>query len=188
MKFWIGILTGIVLGVGGAVGGYFYMRYARLEDSGVVVIFTEEDIQARLGEEFPKSERLLEIIPVEIGEPKVRFLESSDRVELTIRAEAAVPLVQTYHAEGIFTTSLRYEASDHTLRISDVTVESFKATDLPEKFEDPLRKTMTLAAKNYLENHPVHTLDDDDYKDEMVKMLLKKVTVTKGTLEVKLGL
>jgi hypothetical protein len=189
MKFWLGILVGLILGISGTIAGYFFLGDTKLGyDDGLTVTFTEAEIQGRLGEKFPKSERLLDLIPVEIAEPRVRFLRGSNRVELTMEADVAVPWVQTYRTTGVFTTSIRYEPEDQTLRLSDIKVEDFDATNLPEKFKAPLRITLTAAADKYLNDHPVHQLEPKDYKGKMVKMLLREITVKEGELEVKLGL
>ena len=187
MKFWWGLLIGIILGVVGALGPGL-LKKTSIGSKGLVVTFTEAEIQERLEGKFPKSEKLLEIFPVEIGVPTVRFLDDSDRVELTMNAGVSVPFVQTYEAKGIFTTTIRYEQKDQTLRLSEVTVEGVEATNLPKKYEDPLRVTMTLAARKYLEDYPVHTLKQKDVKDELVRMFLKDLKVRNGRLEVTLGL
>lgn len=179
---------GLILGTVGTIAGYFILRDTKLGDDGLTVTFTEAEIQARLGEKFPKSERLLDFIPVEIGEPRVRFLGESERVELTMDVEIAVPLIRTYKTMGVFTTSIRYEAEDQTLRLSDITVEDVEATNLPENFKDPLRMMLTAVARKYLNDHPVHKLEPRDYKGEMVKMFFRKLKVKEGKLEVTLGL
>ena len=189
MKFWLRTLVGVILGISGTITGYYFLGDTKLGyDAGLTVTFTEADIQERLGEKFPKSERLLDLIPVEIAEPKVRFLGGSNRVELSMEAEVVVPLVQTYRTTGIFTTSLRYEPEDQTLRLSDIKVEDFNATNLPEKFRGPLKITLTAVADKYLSDHRVHKLEPKDFKGEMVKILLQEITVKHGKLEVKLGL
>ncbi|YCM45928.1 DUF1439 domain-containing protein [Verrucomicrobiaceae bacterium 227] len=188
MKLTIGVMAGLILGAVLTIAGYFILRETRLGDEGITITFTEAEIQGRLGEKFPQSDRILEIFPVEIGEPRVRFLGESNRVELTMEADISVPLVQTYHSKGVFTTSIRYEPEDQTLRLSDITVEGFEVTDLPKKFEPHLRTTLTLAARKYLQDHPVHTLEPKDYKGEMVKMFLREIKVEKGLLKVRLGL
>jgi len=169
------------------VAGYSLLRDTEFTREGLTVTFTEAEIQSRLGEKFPKSERLLDFIPVEIGEPRVRFLGGSNRVELTMEAHVAVPLMQTYETKGVFTSSIRYEPEDQTLRLSDIIVGGVEVTNLPKKFELPLRVTMTAAADKYLNDHPVHKLASKDYQGELVKMFLREIKVKKGKLEVTLG-
>ena len=188
MKFWLGILVGLVLGAAATIAGYLILKETDLGNDAVTLSFTEAEIQSRLGEKFPKSERLLEIIPVEIGVPRVRFLGESNRVELTMAADVAVPLMQTFETRGVFTTSIRYEQEDQTLRLSDITVEELDATNLPEKFKAPLNLTLTAVARKYLNDHPVYKLEPKDFKGEMVKIFLQELKVKEGRLEVRLGL
>lgn len=188
MKIWMGLMIGLLLGVAGTIGGYILLKNTELGDKGIVVVFTEEDIQGKLGRKFPKSERILEVIPVEIGEPFVKFLGDSNRVQITMEAVVAVPLVQTFQTEAVVTTSVRYEPKDYTLRLSDITVESFDVTSLPKNLKEPLRLALTAAARKYLDDYPVHEVDSDDFEDEMVQLFVKDLKVKKGRLEVRLGL
>ncbi|MGC6464140.1 MAG: DUF1439 domain-containing protein [Akkermansiaceae bacterium] len=188
MKLWVGLFIGILLGVAGTIGGYILLRETELGDEGVTIVFTEAEIQEKLGRKFPKSERLLEIIPVEIGEPYVKFLGESNRVQITMEADVSVPLVDTFKTEAVSTTSVRYEPKDYTLRLSDITMEDFRVSKLPENLQEPLSLALTAVARAYFDDYPVHEVDSKDFEDEMVQMFVKDLKVKKGRLEVRLGL
>ena len=184
MKFLMGMVTGSLL----TIVGYFVLRTLPIGNDAVVVTFTEAEIQEKIGKDFPKTEKILDLIPLVIQEPQVKFLGDSNRVQLTVNAEAGIPIVGTDEAQGVFTASIRYEDEDQTLRISRLTVESFKAQTLPERFEEPVRLLMTAVARKYIDDHIVHTLKPEDYKEEMARLLLREIKVKDGRLEVILGL
>lgn len=168
--------------------GCVFMKYGRFGSDGLTLSFSEEDIRGRLSKKFPKTEKLLEVIPVLIEEPKVEFTEGSNRVRLVLFARIEIPFSKKYEASTVFSGSIRYETSDKTLRLTDVEVEGLTGTEIPQKFEDPLKLLMTLLAKNFLEDVVVYELKPKDLTHKAARWLLKKVKVRDQMLEVTLGL
>lgn len=168
--------------------GCVFMKYGRFGSDGLTLSFSEEDIRGRLSKKFPKTEKLLEVIPVLIEEPKVEFTEGSNRVRLSLAARIDIPFSKKHEASTVFSGSIRYETSDKTLRLTDVEVEGLTGTEIPEKFEDPLKILMTVLANNSLEDVVVHELKPKDLTNKAARWLLKKVEVRDQMLEVTLGL
>lgn len=168
--------------------GCVFMKYGRFGSDGLTLSFSEENIRERLSKKFPKTEKLLEVIPVLIEEPKVEFTEGSNRVRLSLAACIDIPFSKKYEASTVFSGSIRYETSDKTLRLTDVEVEGLTGTEIPKKFEDPLKLLMTVLAKNLLEDVVVHELKPKDLTNKAARWLLKKVEVQDQMLEVTLGL
>lgn len=168
--------------------GCVFMKYGRFGSDGPTLSLSEEDIRGRLSKKFPKTEKLLKVIPVLIEEPKVEFTEGSNRVRLSLAARIDIPFSKKYEASTVFSGSIRYESSDKTLRLKDVEVEELTGIEIPEKFEDPLKLLMTVLAKNSLEDVVVHELMPTDLTNNAARWLLKKVEVRDQMLEVILGL
>lgn len=168
--------------------GCVFMKYGRFGSDGLTLFFSEEDFRGRLSKKFPKTEKILEIIPVLIEEPKVEFTEGSNRVRLSLFARIDIPFSNKYEASTVFSGSIRYETSDKTLRLTDVEVEGLTGTEIPKKFEDPLKLLMTVLAKNFLEDVVVYELKPKDLTNKAARWLLKKVEVRDQMLEITLGL
>jgi hypothetical protein len=168
--------------------GCVLFNNGRFGSDGLTLSFSERDISERLGKKFPKNEKLLEVIPVVIEKTSVEFIEGRDRVRISLAARIDIPFSKNYEASTIFSGTVRYEASDKTLRLTDVEVEGIKATDIPEKFEEPLEILMTLLARNYLDDIEVHKVEPKDLTSTAARWLLKKVEVRNQMLEVTLGL
>lgn len=188
MKFAFGVLAGLIFGAAVVIGGYFFLESREMGDDAVKVVFTEAEIQDKIGRDFPKTEKILQYIPVIIQEPKVKFLDESNRVQLTVNASVSIPFLRTDHVEGVFSASVRFENDDKTLRISELTVERLTTESLPEQYEEAVRLALTMASRKYLEDYVVHTLDPKDYKGLMAEMFVDKIKVRKERLEVYLGL
>ena len=168
--------------------GCVFIKSGRFASDGVTLSFSEEDIRGRLSKKFPKTEKLLEVIPVLIEEPKVEFTEGSNRVRLSLAARLDIPFSKKYGASTVFSGGIRYETSDKTLRLTDVAVEGITGTKIPEKLEDPLKMLMTVLAKNYLEDVVVHEFEPKDLTYKAARWLVRKVEVRDQMLEITLGL
>jgi len=188
MKMSKGLVIGILIGAVAVIGGYLFLTSSGFGDDLVKVTFTEAEIQKKIGRKFPKTERILEVIPIEIQEPRVKFLGKSNRLQLSADATLILPFVRSEDITLICTGSIDYENEDKSLRISDVTVEQIQTRSLPEQYEDHVRFALTAAARKFLEDYVIHTLEPKDYKGKMAEMFVKKIKVKKGELEVTLGL
>ena len=178
----------VLLLLGAAIVGGVLLKNGRIDEDGVTLTITEEYINGRLEKKFPKTEKILEVIPVLIEKPKVEFVDGSDRVRLSLAANIDIPLAKKYAASTVFSGSVRYEPSDHTLRLTEVVFEEFKATDIPEKFEEPLEILMTVLARTHLDDYEVYKIEPKDLNNKAARWLLKKVEVRNEMLEVTLGL
>ncbi len=188
MKVATALIAGAILGAVIVIITYFYLSSREAGDETLTLSFSEAEIQEKIGKDFPKDEKILDYIPVVIEEPTVKFLGDSERVQLSVKAILSIPFVTSEEVIGVFTSSIRYESEDKTLRISDLTVESIRTSRLPEKFEEPIRLALTAAARKYLDDHIVHQIKPKDIPRAMAEMLLQKIKIRSGRLEVILGL
>lgn len=190
MKLIITLIVGLLGGAAIVIGGYFFLTSSELGDETLTVSFTEAEIQEKIGKDFPKKERIPFVIPIPIviEEPIVKFLGDSNRVQLSVVANIAIPFIRTEEVIGTFTSSIRYEKEDKTLRIDDLIVESLEIQSMPKQYQKIVQTALTIAARKYLDDHIVHTLDPKDYKGKMAEMFIQKIKVKDGRLEVILGL
>jgi len=182
------LLIGLVIGAVGVIGGYFYFSTREAGDDFVRVVFTEEEIQEKIGRKFPQEKEILRFFKLVIEEPKVTFLGKKNRIQLAIDAKFIVPLIRTDEISGLFEGSVRYEKEDQTLRVSDFEVVTLDTEELPEKYEGPVRAAFNLAAIKFLDDKVIHTIKKDDLKGKAAELLLKDLKVKEGELEVVLGL
>ena len=152
------------------------------------IVFTEEEVQEKIGRKFPKEEEILRYMKLVVEEPKITFLGKKSRLQIDVDAKFIIPLIRTDEISGVFESSLRYEKEDNTLRISDFEVVSLDTKELPKKYEGPVRAVFNALAKKLLDDHVVYTLKKEDFKDKAADMLLQQVNIKKGQLEIVLGL
>lgn len=194
MRTLSGVKKGIFLTLGLLVlaaviiASYLFIKRGRMDDEGLVLTFSEQEIQDKLGEKFPKNEKIYEVIPVVIEEPRVKFLEEQNLVRIALTARVDVPFSKKYQASTVFTGSIRYQREDRTLRLSSLEVEEFRATDLPEKFEEPVGLLINVLAMKYLDDYRIYEVKAEDFGDRAAALFLKRVEFQNQQLEVTLGL
>lgn len=188
MKSLLILLVGLLLGAAGVIGSYFYLSGHQAGDEILTLTFTEGELQEKLGRKFPKEEELLGLITIVIEEPRVDLMGLDNRIRLQAKAAVTIPFVSEEELDLTVSSSVRYHAEDHTLRTSDYEVESLKTDRLPNKYEAPVRSAITMAARELFDDEIVHTIKDKDLKDKIGRLLIQKITVKNGILEVLLGL
>ncbi len=168
------------------VGGFLMWKNYQAED-GIVLTFTEEEIEARLDKEFPKQTMIEGIIPVEIKTPTIEFIPNTNRVRCGLVAEVDA-FIRKYEASASLSCALHYEPSDQSIRLIDPLVEEFRTDQIPEKYRERLVLAASLLAKQFLNDQPVYQLKEEDVKDKATRYLLKSVEVDNEVLKVRLGL
>lgn len=170
------------------IAGYFILRARGVEGEIITITFTEAEIQEKIGRKFPKKERILEVFPLVIQEPQVKFLGERNRIQLTTTATLEIPFARAQELTMVASSSLRYEDEDKTLRVSEITVEEFETNGLKKVYAEASRLALTLVARKELEDTVVYTLEPEDYKKIISRMLIRKIRIKEGRLEVILGL
>jgi hypothetical protein len=188
VKLFFVLLAGLLLGVGGTIGGYFYLSSRKAGDDMVTIVFTEEEIQDKIGRKFPMEEDILKVGKLVIEEPKVKFLGKKNRLEIDISAKSIIPFIRTDEISGVFESSIRYNKEDQTLRISDFQIISLNTEHIPERIEPLVRLGFNAAAKKFIEDQEVYKLEKKDITTHAAELLLKEIKVKKGSLEILLGL
>lgn len=187
MKTVFTLLMGFLIGAAAVVGGYLVLSSQKSREELLILTFTEAEIQERLARKFPKEEKVLGFIKIVIDEPAVAFLGNDNRIQLATRARIIIPLVGTEEIGAAFSSSIRYQQEDHTLRTADYQVEDLDTDRLPEEYESTVRAVITAAARELLHDEVIHTVKDEDVEGKLTRLFLQELKVKKGELEVVLG-
>jgi len=155
---------------------------------GIKLEFTEAEIQEKIGKKFPKTEKIYDIIPVVIDEPKVHFIEGDKRIEVSLSARVEIPFKDDFEASLTFISGITFDNEKKSLNLTDFEVKKIAATKLPEKYKPALEILSTLLAQKYLEDQEVYRLKDTSLEKKAAKYLIQDVQVADQMLIIKLGL
>ena len=188
MKTHVVLLIGAILGAASVVGGYLLLSGHQPGDEIVSLSFTEEELQAKISGKFPKEEKVLGIIDIIIDEPKVNLVGLDNRIRFQATATVVVPFVGEEKIGAIFSSSVRYNRADHTLRTSDYKLEELQTERISEKYEPTVRTSITAASRELFDDEVVHNIDDEDLEDLLGRLLIQQIKLKNRRLEISLGL
>ena len=91
------------------------------------VTLSQEQLQAQIDRQFPRQQRLLEVIEVNIARPTLRLLPERKRIATDLDLSATERLSgRTVRGSLALDYALRYEPSDASVRLSQVRVQDAK--------------------------------------------------------------
>jgi hypothetical protein len=156
---------------------------------GIVVEITADEIQEKLDEAFPITERYLLVFELTLADPEVQLTDGSDRIGFAVTASTNVRVDgKNVQGRGLMSAALRFDADEGALFLTDARLEDLKMPVLPEKYKDDVRLAANLAAGKYLKEYRVYKLDRSDFKERMAGLLLKNVLVEEGVVKLIFGL
>ncbi|MGJ8697020.1 MAG: DUF1439 domain-containing protein [Verrucomicrobiaceae bacterium] len=175
-----------IAAIGLLLGGWTIWQKLQSKD-GILLTFTEAELEAKLGEEFPRTELIQGILPLTIDTPDVELVPNSDRVRVSLGANVNAFIAQ-YDATATISCAIRYEPSDQSLRFNKAIIEKFDTEKLPEKYREEVSLAATLLIQKYLNDQPVYHLKDEDLKGQTARLLVQEIGVKDGLLQIRLGL
>ncbi|MFA9462455.1 DUF1439 domain-containing protein [Thiohalorhabdus sp. Cl-TMA] len=167
-------------------GAYYYFS-----GGGYVVRLTEPEIQKKLDEQLPLTKTYLVIIQVTLNNPEIDLVEGSDRVRAGLDVELNIAGYQgSKPLEGTVDVSsgILYRAEKGQFFLSDPVIENLKVQGIPEEYLKKAKKALTEALAEYYKDQPIYTLDPDDMRQAVARMVLKDVSVENKQLVLTLGI
>jgi hypothetical protein len=155
---------------------------------GIVVELTADEIQKKLDDAFPITERYLLVFELTLADPEVQLTEGSDRIGFGLSARTNVRVDgKDVMGRALMSAALKYRAEKGALFLADPRVESLKMPVLPGEYEDDVLVAANLAAGKYLKDYQVYKLDPSDFNQRMAKSFLKDVVVREGSVKLIFG-
>ena len=126
--------------------------------------------QARLTElvleQFPKSQRYLELFDVTLSEPRVWLIPADNRIGTELHYSLGILALSEQQVGGSLSMnySLRYEPADASLRLDNVRVQKFDLQGLPSAYAAWGPQLGRLMTQSLLQDLVVHRLDGADLR------------------------
>lgn len=129
------------------------------------VTISEADLQRALEGQFPFDGRLLELIDLRITSPRLRLLPESNRLatELDVRIGERL-LAGGYRGSMALDYGLRYDDSDHSVRLEKVRVQHLRFGNLPASLASALDRVGPLVAEQLLDGMSIYRLEPDEVR------------------------
>ena len=122
---------------------------------------SERELQAALSARFPLQQKVLEVFEVQVTTPRVLLQPAAGRLMLgfDLGLRETVLSRRDFRGSIMFSSALRYEPSDGTIRLDRVRRENLAIDGLPAMLVSGLNRWGGWLAETWLENMEIHRID-----------------------------
>jgi hypothetical protein len=143
------------------------------------LMLTQAELDERLARRFPRTQRVLEVLELTLSEPRVQLLPAQNR----LACEFALALRDRLFDSGgsgriAFDTALRWEPSDASLRLTQVTVQRLDLAGAPRALQAQSPRVGRLLAEQLLEDFSLWQMSVEQ------QQRLQRAGLDVGTIEV----
>lgn len=153
------------------------------------VTISESEITLLLARQFPMERKVLEVVDLSASNPLVHLLPETNRLGTELDFAARDRLFGT-QAQGHLSLDygLRFEASDHTIRMTGVRVLDLRLASGSSSLHGTAQRLGTLVAEDMLEDRPLYRMKASQ-ADEMdrLNLVASPITVTPQGLQMTLS-
>lgn len=129
------------------------------------VVITREELLRKLGQRFPSTKRLLNLLDVQAGLPELTLQPQANRVLAAVPLQARDLLMgQSYTGKVALSFGLRYEPQDLSVRLSQVRVEEIHVNGLPAAARQHLTRLGAWLAEERLQDQVIHQFKPEDLR------------------------
>lgn len=126
------------------------------------ITLTEAELNREVGKRFPVQRSLQGLLQVSLLDPRLKLLPDVGRIGTDVTLRVAEPFTGRSHDGQVqLSYTLRYEASDRTLRMTGVQVQRVSFPGVPEPYRGLLADRAPQLAAQALAEMPLHTLEPE---------------------------
>jgi len=151
------------------------------------VVFTRAELQSKVEKSFP-VEKKKRLVKVELSNPDILLAAGSERIGMRMQIVAAVPGLGTVTGTAEADGDLVYRSDQGRIAITDTQLRQLHIADVPEVYHKTIEALAAGLTKKYLSDVTLHTLNQDDFKESLAKLLLRTIAVEDGRVVVEIGL
>jgi hypothetical protein len=120
------------------------------------------EVQARVARQFPRQQRLMELLDVSLANPVVRLVPERNRMATTMDLQASERLSgRALRGSLAIDHGLRFEPSDATVRLVNVKVEGVKLELAGTPLSGQAARLAALLAERVLDDFVIYRVSDE---------------------------
>ncbi len=149
---------------------------------------TQPELQARLDKQFPMSKRIMGLIDVTALNPRLSLHPESARVRIDFDLTGKeVFSPNTYTGNTTLSFGLRYEPSDHTVRLAEVRVDRIAIKELTANFQALVLKVANQVADNAMSGLPIYQFKEAQlHRAESMGYRIKDIQIHENLIALRL--
>lgn len=129
------------------------------------VEISRDELQAKLGKQFPTTKQVMRLLEVSAGLPKLDLQGDQNRVAMAVDLTARELIMrQEYKGQVALSFGLRYEPKDLTIRLTQPKVDQVMVEGLPPVYQRALTTMGAQLVEESLNDYPVHQFKPEDLR------------------------
>ena len=125
---------------------------------------------------------------IKLSEPTLNLLEATNEVSLLLNVDVVMLQGFKGHGRGELVGSIDYRPDEGAFYLANPRIVNLKVDHVPAVLMPKFSQATQLLLAKSLASYPVYRLKDDDVQHKMGKASLKKVSVSRDTVVLTLGL
>jgi hypothetical protein len=123
---------------------------------------TQTELLNAVAPRFPLTRRVGEIFDLHLLRPKLKLRPADNKLVFgcDVGVDETLFTRRTFDGNLTFSTGLRYQASDGTVRLDQVRGETFSIAGLPGRIAEAVERVGPRVVEDVLQDHEVHRFDD----------------------------
>lgn len=172
---------------------------ATLKPQPKTLLVSEAKLQQLINGQFPFNSKMLEVLDVGVGSPKISFDTVNNRIntslDLNVVGSGIIGLLAKREYKGGIDLSygLRFEPSDNSVRMTDVKLGKLSVDGVPELMERPMSRLGVALAQKLLSEQVLYKVSAQDleaakgwgYKPGVFKIAPGGLAITLDPIEKK---
>lgn len=152
------------------------------------VEISRDELQTKLGKQFPMTKRVMKLLDVSAGVPRLDLQGDQNRVALSFDLTAKELIMGGEHKGQVaLSFGLRFEPKDLTIRLTQPKVEKVMVEGLPAVYQRALSTLGTQLVEDSLNNYTVYQFKPEDLRTaDRMGYEVKDVQITTGGLAIHL--
>lgn len=123
------------------------------------ITLTEAELNREVAKRFPLQRSMQGLLQLSLLDPRLKLLPEAGRIGTDVTLRVAEPFTGRSHDGQVqLSYTLRYEASDRTLRMTGVQVQRVSFPEVPEPYRGLLSDSAPQVIAQALTEMPLHTL------------------------------
>jgi Protein of unknown function (DUF1439) len=152
------------------------------------VEISRDELQAKLGKQFPTTKRVMKLLDVSTGLPRLDLQGDKNRVAMGFDLTAKELIMGGEHkGEVTLSFGLRFEPKDLTIRLTQPKIEQVMVEGLPPVYQRALSTMGAQLVEDSLNDYPVHQFKPEDLRTaDRMGYEVKNIQITATGLAVHL--
>lgn len=124
---------------------------------------SQEQLLAQLSGQFPFNRRMLDFFEVTVSAPRLTMLPQENRMATELDVDTGRTLLSDgFKGRLALSYGLRYEPSDHSVRLADVRLDRFQLEGVPDALKTRTGRLGSLLAEEVLSGFTVYRFKPED--------------------------